>query len=67
MTSYYSNEMTDEGKAKAEEARIEFTKLHVLISETFPKSRETSIALTNLEQAAMWAIKSIAVSYPASK
>lgn len=67
MTSYYSHKLTEEAAGKAETVRMEFTKLHTLISETLPKTRETSVALTNLEQSAMWAIKSLAVSYPASE
>lgn len=36
--------------------------LATLIEELCPPSRERSLAITNLEQASMWAIKSIAVN-----
>jgi hypothetical protein len=39
--------------------REAFSSLHTLIETTCPPSRERSVALTELETSAMWAIKSI--------
>jgi hypothetical protein len=41
--------------------------LAYLIEETCPKSREKSLAITNLEQAVMWANASIARAQPTEK
>ena len=46
--------------------RIAFSSMSVACKELCPASRELSVALTNLEQAAMWAIKSVVCNDPAS-
>jgi len=43
-----------------EQIRSEFKELATLIDQTCPTSREKSLVFTNLEQALMWAIASIA-------
>ncbi len=43
-----------------------FSDLHGLIEELTPKSREQSVAITQLETAAMWAIKALVVNDPES-
>lgn len=47
--------------------RAAFSLLHKLIEEKAPVSRERSVALTNLEQSAMWAIKAIVCNDPNSE
>lgn len=48
------------------ELRAAFSELHERIEFEAPASRERSVALTNLETAAMWAIKAIVVNDPES-
>lgn len=43
-----------------------FSDLHDLVEANSPQCRERAVALTNLEQAAMWAIKAAVVSDPES-
>lgn len=50
--------------AKLREA---FSGLHDLIEHCAPSSREKAVALTNLETAAMWAIKSVVCNDPESE
>lgn len=52
---------------KITEIREAFSKLQDLIESTAPVSRERSVAITELETAAMWAIKSIVCNDPESK
>ena len=47
--------------------RQRFSMLHDAILATCPDSRERSVALTNLETTAMWAIKSVVCNDPESK
>lgn len=49
---------TEEQTAKITEVREKCKELHTLLL-TLPGSRETSLAITNLEQVSMWANKSI--------
>lgn len=53
---------TPEVKEKYEFIRGEFTMLAMRINATCPDSREKSLALTNLQQAQMWAIGSVAIN-----
>jgi hypothetical protein len=46
--------------------RRQFSALHEAIEALAPPSRERSVALTNLETTAMWAIKAIVINDPAS-
>lgn len=48
------------------ELRGAFSRLHEQIEASCPASRERSVALTNLETTAMWAIKSVVCNDPAS-
>ncbi len=47
--------------------RSEFSRLHDMLEANIPASRELSVALTNLEQAAMWAIKATVINDPDSE
>jgi hypothetical protein len=57
---------SDDGLQKIKALRVAFSKMHDLIEELAPNSREKSIALTNLETTAMWAIKAVVCNDPAS-
>lgn len=54
------------GMEKIAELRKAFSDLHDKILATAPETRERSVALTNLEQSAMWAIKSVVCNDPES-
>lgn len=49
--------MTDEEKAKILEIKTKADELLLAFGEA--KSRELSLAITNLEQSVMWAVKSV--------
>ena len=55
-----------DGLAKISTLRTAFSELHDLIEATAPNSREKSVALTNLETTAMWAIKAVVCNDPQS-
>jgi hypothetical protein len=57
---------SEAGKEKANQIREAFTVLHNVIQEVAPNSREKSVALTDLESAAMWAVKAVVINDPAS-
>lgn len=56
-----------DGLSKIAELREAFSELSVKIEAICPGSREKSVAVTNLEQAAMWAIKAVVFNDPASE
>lgn len=66
-TSYNYHKPSDQGLATITELRKEFTKLDEKIKSLCPPSRQTSLALTELETSAMWAIKAVVVNDPESK
>ncbi len=53
-----------ESLEKIRTLRSAFSDLQEVIEEAAPHSRERSVALTELETAAMWAIKAVAVNDP---
>lgn len=55
-----------EGLAKITFLREEFSALDATIRANTPASREQSLALTKLEEMAMWAIKAVVHNEPAS-
>jgi len=55
-----------DGIAKIRQLRAAFSTMSKVIEELCPNSRERSVALTNLETTAMWAIKSTVCNDPAS-
>lgn len=57
---------SESGKAKVQQLRQAFTDLDKLVSELAPQSRERSVAATELENAAMWAIKAVVLNDSAS-
>lgn len=62
---YHKPSMT--GLQKIAELRQSFSDIHDLIERLAPGSRERSVALTNLETTAMWAIKAVVVNDPESE
>lgn len=56
-----------DGLDKIKVLRQAFSGLHNLIVETAPNSREKSVALTELETTAMWAIKAVVCNDPESE
>ena len=57
---------TAAGLEKIKCLRSVFSVLHDLIEKTCPSSRERSVALTELETSAMWAIESVVCNDPES-
>lgn len=54
------------GLERVAKLREAFSALHDLIEKTAPASREKSVAFTNLETTAMWAIKAVVCNDPES-
>lgn len=65
--TYSYHKPTPQGLDKITAIREKFTSLHEFIEEIAPASRERSIALTELETSAMWAIKSVVLNDPLSE
>jgi uncharacterized coiled-coil DUF342 family protein len=65
--TYAYHKPSAEGLKKITELRQAFSDLHDQIEELAPQSREKSVALTNLETTAMWAIKSVVCNDPESE
>ena len=57
--TYAYHKPSESGIGKIAKLRKAFSDLHDAIEELCPNSRERSVALTNLETTAMWAIKSV--------
>lgn len=55
------------GLDKISKLREAFSALHQQVEELAPDSREKSVALTNLETTAMWAIKAVVCNDPESE
>lgn len=64
--TYSYHKPGEEGLEKISQLRLNFSLLHDLIEMTAPPSRERSTAITQLETAAMWAIKAVVINDPAS-
>lgn len=65
--TYAYHKPSADGLAKIQHLRSVFSMVHDIVLNTAPNSRERSIALTNLEEAAMWAIKSVVCNDPESE
>lgn len=65
--TYAYHKPSDDGLAKITELRNAFSALEDQIEAIAPHSRERSVALTELQTAAMWAIKAVVVNDPASE
>lgn len=64
--TYQYHKPSLDGLAKVQQLRDNFSFLHDLVVQIAPASRERSIALTELENAVMWAIKSVVINDPDS-
>lgn len=64
--TYAYHKPSDDGLDKVRQLRTAFSALHDLIEAIAPQSREKSVALTNLETTAMWAIKAVVCNDPQS-
>ena len=65
--SYNYHKPSQDGLEKTAKLRKAFSDLDDLIQELAPHSRERSVAITNLETSAMWAIKAVVVNDPESE
>ena len=61
------HEPSPDGLRKITVLREAFTFVKAAVEQQCPMSRERSVALTELETAAMWAIKAVVVNDPNSK
>jgi hypothetical protein len=64
--TYAYHKPSAEGIDKIATLRKAFSDLHDLIEANAPVSREKSVAFTNLETTAMWAIKAVVCNDPES-
>lgn len=65
--TYAYHKPSEAGLKMISTLRDGFSKMHDLIEATAPNSREKSVALTNLETTAMWAIKAVVCNDPSSE
>lgn len=65
--TYNYHKPSGDGLERITKLRQAFTDIDTLIQELAPQSRERAVALTNLEQAAMWAIKAVVCNDPESE
>jgi hypothetical protein len=65
--TYAYHKPSTAGLARIQQLRQAFSILHDLIEELAPNSREKSVAFTNLETTAMWAIKAVVCNDPESE
>jgi len=65
--TYAYHKPSEESLAKITRLREAFSDLHDLIEAVAPASRESSVAITELETSAMWAIKSVVSNDPSSE
>lgn len=63
---YAYHKPSDDGMNKINALREAFSNLGRLIEETCPSSRHKSVAITQLETTAMWAIKAVVFNDPDS-
>lgn len=65
--TYAYHKPSVDGLKKISRLRELFSEIHDEIEQLTPKSREQSVALTNLETTAMWAIKAVVCNDPQSE
>ncbi len=58
---------SDTGLNKINELRLAFSEVKAIIEANCPESRQRSVALTELETSAMWAIKAVVFNDPKSE
>lgn len=64
---YAYHKPSDDGFARITLLREAFSDVSRAIEETCPDSRHKAVAITQLETAAMWAIKAVVFNDPASE
>lgn len=67
MKTFAYHKPSDVGLEKITALREAFSDLHEKISAICPTSRERSVALTELETAAMWSVKAVVCNDPESE
>lgn len=67
LKTFAYHKPSEEGLKQINEVREAFSELALMIADYCPDSREKSIANTKIEEAAMWAIKSIVCNDPKSE
>lgn len=65
--TYAYHKPSEAGLKKIAKLRQLFSMVHDVIEELTPQSREKSVAFTNLETTAMWAIKAVVCNDPESE
>lgn len=65
--TYAYHKPSQSGLEKINKLREAFSTLHDIVKELAPESREKSVAFTNLETTAMWAIKAVVCNDPESE
>lgn len=66
LKTFAYHKPSEAGLEKIRKLREAFSVLHNIIAELAPASRERSVGLTELETAAMWAIKAVVCNDPES-
>ncbi len=67
LKTFAYHKPSEEGLKKITKLRELFSQLHGELTELCPQSRERSVALTELETTAMWAIKAVVCNDPGSE
>lgn len=64
---YAYHKPSDDGMNKINRLREVYSEVQRVIDEVCPNSRQKSVAITELETSAMWAIKSVVFNDPTSE
>lgn len=64
---YAYHKPSSDGQERIDRLRLAFSDVARVIAETCPDSRHKSTAITQLETAAMWAIKAVVFNDPTSE
>jgi hypothetical protein len=67
LKTFAYHKPSPEGLGKISNLREAFSVLYQSIEQNCPNSRERSTAITRLEDAAMWAVKSVVLNDPQSE
>jgi hypothetical protein len=67
LKTFAYHKPSEDGLAKIRTLREAFSTVHEAINANAPPSRERSVALTELETTAMWAIKAVVCNDAASE
>lgn len=67
LKTFAYHKPSEAGLEKIQKLREAYSVIYEVISESAPNSREKSLALTELENSAMWAIKAVVFNDPGSE